>query len=91
MVEHCGVVLPLDSVVHALLPVVTQLVELDVVLDEGVSEQAEHQQHEGLGRTVQHRTHTTHDHHQRVVACGKTELDRHVSTKHTLALGRQIP
>lgn len=52
-----------------------QLVELDVVLDEGVGEQAEHQQHEGLGRAVQHRAHAAHHHHQHLVACGKTELD----------------
>lgn len=68
--------LPLDSVVHTLLPVVVQLVELDVVLDEGVGEQAEHQQHQRLGRAVQHRAQTTRHHHQHLFARGETELRR---------------
>lgn len=71
--------LPLDGVVHALLPAVAQLVQLDVVLDEGVGEQTEHQQHERLGRAVQHRAHAAHRHHQHLAARGEAELDRRVT------------
>ena len=74
---RCRVVpLPLDRVVHALLPVVAQLVQLHVVLDEGVGEHTEHQQHERLGRAVQHGAHAPDHHHQSVAARGKTELER---------------
>lgn len=69
--------LPHDGVVHALLPGVSQLVELDVVLDEGVGEQAEHQQHEGLGGAVRHGAHASQRHHQHLPARGVSELGGH--------------
>lgn len=50
----CVVALPADCVVDALLAIVAQLVQLNVVLDEGVGEQAKHQQHEWLSRAVQY-------------------------------------
>lgn len=68
------VLFPLDGVVHTLLPVILELIQLDVVLDEGVREQAKHQQHQGLGRAVQHRTQAPRHHHQHLPACGKPEL-----------------
>lgn len=68
------VLLPLDGVVHTLLPAIPELVQLDVVLDEGVREQAEHQQHQGLGRAVQHRAQASRQHHQHLPARGEPEL-----------------
>lgn len=75
-----GVPPPADGVVHALLALVAQLVQLHVVVDEGVGEKAEHQQHEGLGRAVQDRAEAAGRHHQQVLAGGEPELDQNQST-----------
>lgn len=71
----CVVALPSDCVVDALLAFVAQLVQLDVVLDEGVGEQAEHQQHERLRRAVQHGAEAPPHHHEHLLARGEAELD----------------
>lgn len=71
----CVVALPADCVVDALLAIVAQLVQLDVVLDEGVGEQAEHQQHERLRRAVQHSAEAPRQHHDHLLARGEAELD----------------
>lgn len=69
------VALPADGVVDALLAVVAQLVQLNVVLDEGVGEQAEHQQHERLRRAVQHGADAPRHHHDRLPHRGEAELE----------------
>lgn len=71
----CVVALPADGVVDALLAIVAQLVQLDVVLDEGVGEQAEHQQHERLRRAVQHSAEAPRHHHDHLLARGEAELN----------------
>lgn len=62
------VLLPANCVVDALLAFVAQLVQLNVVLDEGVGEQAEHQQHERLCRAVQHSAEASRQHHGHLLA-----------------------
>lgn len=75
LAQALGVVaLPADGVVEALLAIVAQLVQLDVVLDEGVGEQAEHQQHERLRRAVQHGAEAPTHHHEHLLGRGEAEL-----------------
>lgn len=43
---------PLNGVIEAVFVWIPQLIQLDVIVNERVSEHSEHEQHERLGRTV---------------------------------------
>ncbi len=73
---------PLYSIVDTRFVWVTKLVELDVVLYEGVRQHPEHEQHQRLCRTMNHRTYAPKNHHADLPGAGKMKLQGKSTIKH---------
>lgn len=65
---------PLNGVIETVFGWISQLVQLNVIVNECVSQQPKHEQHEWLGSAVYYSTQTPKNHHQDFMACGKAEL-----------------